>query len=394
MNKPASQQQRTRNTTSARTATKANVSNKARTSTSTNANASTKARTSTKASSTSTKASTKARTSTKASTRTRTGIKANTNAGTKVKAKVSTKASIKARINAGISTKASTGTAEELSAHQGAPSVDRGALARPFLKWAGGKRRVVAHIEQNLPTSFLNYYEPFAGGGAAFFALRARIGKGGKAYLSDINKDLIDTWKAIKRAPTQIIGLLEQHKIHHSQEYYLKLRKEGHDDSDAFKRAARFIYLNRTCYNGLYRVNRAGRFNVPMGRYVNPPICDADNLHEVARVLKDVSLRTHSFAAIKPSAGDLVYCDPPYNETFTNYTPFGFDDDAQRALRQACDNWRAQGVNVIVSSSDTKLIRKEYKNYKKVKINASQLINCRADQRGKRAELLLIGLGQ
>ncbi len=294
-------------------------------------------------------------------------------------------------------TRTRIGAAGEHGAHLGASTtdrVDRNASARPFLKWAGGKRRVVTHIEQHLSPSFSNYFEPFAGGGAAFFALRTRIGKGCKAYLSDINKDLIDTWKTLKREPEKIIELLQIYKAKHCKEHYLKLRVEGHDEPDALKRAARFIYLNRTCYNGLYRVNRSGRFNVPMGRYVNPAICDADNLRAVAQVLKGVSLRTRSFAAIKPGAGDLVYCDPPYNETFTSYTPFGFDDDAQRALRQACDGWREQGADVIVSSSDTKLIRSEYKKYKIVGISVNRHISCRSDQRGKTGELLIIGRGR
>ena len=260
--------------------------------------------------------------------------------------------------------------------------------AYPFLKWAGGKRAVIHEIARVLPDTFNTYYEPFLGGGAVFFGLDGCIRE---AYLSDLNAELMLTYRMLQKSPAALIEQLKEHRKKHSAKYYSRVREKGHVEQDPIKVAARFIYLNKTCYNGLYRVNRAGKFNVPMGSYKNPKIYDEDNLYAVSEVLQKATLRFHSFTKIQPGAGDLVYCDPPYDETFTAYTNGRFVSSDQIALKNACDGWRAKGAHVIVSSSDTELIRKTWQGYRITEITAPRNISCKGDGRNRVTELLIIG---
>ena len=260
--------------------------------------------------------------------------------------------------------------------------------AYPFLKWAGGKRAVIPEIVRVLPASFNTYFEPFLGGGAVFFGLDNSIKD---AYLSDLNAELMLTYRILQKFPDALIEQLKEHQKKHSTRYYSRVRDKGHAEKDPIKVAARFIYLNKTCYNGLYRVNRAGKFNVPMGSYKNPKICDEDNLYAVSEVLQKATLRFHSFTKIQPGPRDLVYCDPPYDETFTAYTNGRFVSSDQIALKNACDVWRAKGAYVIVSSSDTELIRKTWQGYKITEISAPRNISCKGDGRNKVTELIIIG---
>ncbi|MYD78781.1 MAG: Dam family site-specific DNA-(adenine-N6)-methyltransferase, partial [Gammaproteobacteria bacterium] len=149
--------------------------------------------------------------------------------------------------------------------------------------------------------------------------------------------------------------------------------------------------LNKTCYNGLYRVNRSGKFNVPMGNYKNPRICDEDNLLAVSEVLDSVDLKVQSFEHIEPAENDLVYCDPPYDQTFAQYTDVGFGEDMQVRLKQACDDWISAGAHVIISNSDTDFIRRVWKGYQLHEIQAARNINCKASERNKVTELLIVG---
>ncbi len=263
------------------------------------------------------------------------------------------------------------------------------ARAYPFLKWAGGKRALVPEIAKRLPDSFNDYYEPFLGGGAVFFSLDSRINR--KAVLSDLNTELILTYKMLQKDPQAVIEKLKHHQLSHCKDYYNKVRDEGHFEQDAVCLAARLVYLNRTCYNGLYRVNKKGKFNVPMGSYKNPRICDTDNLLSVSEVLQSTNLLAKSFEQIQPSNGDVVYCDPPYDETFTAYTDKGFDTDAQTLLRKTCDGWRQAGAHVIVSNSDTEFIHKAWRGYKIDKVSANRNINSNANGRSKVTELLIVG---
>ena len=262
------------------------------------------------------------------------------------------------------------------------------ARAYPFVKWAGGKRSLIPEIVKVLPPQFRHYYEPFVGGGAVFFSLDSRIQS---AYLSDINVELMITYKVIETNPDKLIDELVVHSKKHNKPHYLSVRKNGHGDADPVRLAARFIYMNRTCYNGLYRVNNQGKFNVPMGSYKKPKICDEDNIRATSEVLKKATIKFQSFEDIEPGENDLVYCDPPYHETFDGYTDRGFDENHHRTLREACVRWRNDGAYVIVSNNDTSLIRSLYKNFRLIKVQGARNISCKGDEREKASELLILG---
>ena len=261
------------------------------------------------------------------------------------------------------------------------------ARATPFVKWAGGKRSLVPDIVKILP-DFRDYWEPFVGGGAVFFALDSRIRR---AHLSDVNLELMLAYKMLLKRPESVLEALREHERKHNPRHYLHVRNKQHDQQDPVLLVARFIYLNKTCYNGLYRVNKKGRFNVPIGRHKKPLICDADNLMAVSQVLEKAELAVRSFSEIKPKVGDLVYCDPPYDGTFTGYTGSGFDESDQKALRDACAQWRDSGVHVIVSNSDTELVRRLYEGFTLHEVSAPRNINSNGNKRGHVPELLITG---
>jgi len=261
------------------------------------------------------------------------------------------------------------------------------ARAHPFVKWVGGKRALVPDIVQLLPTDgFRTYWEPFVGGGAVFFALDSRITS---ARLSDNNLDLILAYQVLKKRPGELLAALKDHATRHDKKHYLAVRAQ-HDMDDPVAVAARFIYLNKTCYNGLWRVNRKGRFNVPMGSYKNPTVCDEDNLLAASEVLAKAVVQLRSFERIKPQEGDLVYCDPPYDDTFTGYTDNGFGAKDQERLRDSAKIWKAAGAHVILSNSDTPRIRTLYKGFALHEVKARRNVNCKADGRGPTSELLIV----
>ena len=268
------------------------------------------------------------------------------------------------------------------------PYLER-ARARPFVKWVGGKRTLIPDIARLLPENIGIYWEPFVGGGAVFFALDSRIGT---ARLSDINSELALAYQMVKNRPEELIDQLSAHAEQHplDKDYYYQVRKMTHSQ-DAVAVAARFIYLNKTCYNGLYRVNKKGQFNVPRGDYQNPAICDADGIRKASEVLKKASVKFQDFARIEPGQGDLIYCDPPYDGTFTNYASDGFGEDAQRRLRDAVLKWKNLGANVILSNADTELIRNLYAGeaFRLHEATAPKNVNCKASERGHTAELLI-----
>lgn len=261
------------------------------------------------------------------------------------------------------------------------------AKACPFVKWVGGKRALVPEIAKVLPKQFNEYYEPFVGGGAVFFALKDRINK---ARLSDLNAELILTYEMIRTKVEELVKLLKRHERAHSAEHYLEVRGDAENKS-SLHRAARFIYLNKTCFNGLYRVNKSGKFNVPMGRYSNPKVCDEENLLAVSEALKKVKTRAGSFDEIAPKKGDLVYCDPPYDACFTDYTAGGFGEASQEHLRRCADKWRKKGAHVIVSSSDTPFIRRIWEGYQLKKVLAPRTVSSNGNGRQPVSELLIAG---
>ncbi len=266
------------------------------------------------------------------------------------------------------------------------------ARAHPFVKWAGGKRALIPEIAARLPDALGTYWEPFTGGGAVFFALD---GLTTAARLSDINSELIITYAVVRNHPERLIDALRVHEGQHKRSgYYVSVRKQR-DAQDAVEVAARFIYLNKTCFNGLYRVNKSGQFNVPKGRYKNPKICDADNIQNASEVLRKARLRYGGFDEIDPNGGDFVYCDPPYDGASVAYAPHGFDDDDQQALRDAAARWARQGVNVMLSNADTPLIRSLYRRapFTLHEVQAPRSISCDGNGRGKVGELIITTYG-
>ena len=268
------------------------------------------------------------------------------------------------------------------------PYLER-ARARPFIKWAGGKRNLIPDIAQRLPSSIGIYWEPFVGGGAVFFALDSRIST---ARLSDVNSELALVYQVVKNRPEELIEQLAAHAEHHSVEddYYYQVRKMTHS-TDSVEVAARFIYLNKTCYNGLYRVNKKGHFNVPKGSYTNPAICDADPIRKASEVLQKATVKFGDFNKVEPGDRDFVYCDPPYDGTFANYDSGGFDADDQQRLRDAALKWHRLGAKAMISNADTPLIRGLYvaEPFVLHEVAAPRSINCKGDARGQTAELLI-----
>lgn len=268
-------------------------------------------------------------------------------------------------------------------------------LPRPFLKWAGGKSRLAATIAARRPLYYGTYHEPFVGGGALFFYLY-RQGLVRKAILSDINAELIFTYRAIRDHVERVIEILRE--FPHDEKFYYELRRENPFTLDLPHLAARMIYLNKTGYNGLYRVNSKGEFNVPFGRYKRPRYLDPDNLRAVSKALQSVELRCVSFEAILSwvEPGDWVYCDPPYiplsvTANFTEYQPNGFDLNAHRRLRDVALQLYHNGVFVTLSNSNTEVTRELYGQspFEVEEVLAPRFISSKASSRGKVGELLI-----
>ncbi len=269
------------------------------------------------------------------------------------------------------------------------------ATPRPVLKWAGGKSRLLPAILKRLPASIDTYYEPFVGSAAVFFALAAE-GRFRRAVLSDRNEELINVYKSLKRDCESVIKCLEEYRDIHDQDTYYSVRALNPDDLDLAQRAARTIYLNKTGFNGLYRVNRAGRFNVPLGRYKNPNICDVPRLRVAARALRGVRLEVRDFqtACRDTKAGDAVYFDPPYvplskTSNFTAYHHEAFDDEEQRRLAELFTELAKRSVHVVLSNSDTPRTRELYRGWRLDPIRVSRPINSKTENRGTVGEVIV-----
>ncbi|RZI47752.1 Dam family site-specific DNA-(adenine-N6)-methyltransferase [Rickettsiales endosymbiont of Peranema trichophorum] len=260
--------------------------------------------------------------------------------------------------------------------------------AFPFVKWVGGKRSIIRALLSSLPPVFQDYYEPFVGGGAMFFALQRQVNK---AYLSDINRDLITAYQVVQSQPQELITKLTQYHQEHSRERYYRVRLLDSCD-ESVEVAARFLYLNKTCYNGLYRVNKEGKFNVPMGKYGQVKV-DYKNIMACHNVLADANISVCNFDRISPKKGDLVYFDPPYHfeerKTFVDYSNSGFTSQHQRQLKEFFDDLSQQGVHLMLSNSNTDMIKKLYSNYNIKVVMAPRHISCRSDQRVAVTELLV-----
>jgi DNA adenine methylase len=264
--------------------------------------------------------------------------------------------------------------------------------AQPFVKWVGGKRSLMNSIKAHLPAEFNNYYELFVGGGAVFYALGDRITQ---AYLSDNNLDLVITYEMIKDDPTRLIARLKELAAGHSEEQYYRVRAGEH--TDPVEVAARFIYLNKTCFNGLYRVNKSGKFNVPIGDYKNPGIVNEENLMACHKALQKAVITYHDYKEIepRPQAGDFVYLDSPYHPTaddsFTAYTKENFTEQNQSELRDFALELHRANVYVMLSNSKTKLIEDLYRDdaFRLHTVQAPRTINCKPNARGAVDEYLI-----
>lgn len=273
------------------------------------------------------------------------------------------------------------------------------AKPRPFVKWVGGKRQLLKQFRELglYPPEAFNpitstYHEPFVGGGAVFFDLLPK-----NAKLSDLNNELVITYNVIKNNVEELIKSLQKHI--YDKEYYLEVRAKKVENLSDVEIASRFIFLNRTGFNGLYRVNKSGQFNVPFGRYSNPVICDEDNLRRVSDVLQDVVVTHQDYKNVLGTAksGDFIYFDPPYypintTSSFTSYTVEGFLEKEQTELRDTFVKLHERGCFVMLSNSDTPFINKLYSELERVSINkiiAGRAINSKGSKRGKINEVLI-----
>lgn len=266
---------------------------------------------------------------------------------------------------------------------------------KPFIKWAGGKRQLLNQLIANLPEDFKNYHEFFLGGGALYFKLW-HLGRIKKAFINDSNKELINAYIIIRDRLSELIEELKQNKKYaNDRSTFYNIRST--EPTDPVEQAARFIYLNKTAFNGLYRVNKSGKFNVPFGRYKNPKILDEDNLIIVSESLKKAEILCTDFSEIIKYAkeDDFAYFDPPYypltpTANFTSYTSNDFTADDQKRLRDTVDTLTEMKVKVMVSNSYTDFIMDLYKNYQQLEVYASRAISCKAETRGKVSELVLM----
>lgn len=271
---------------------------------------------------------------------------------------------------------------------------------KPFIKWVGGKRQLLDVITSNLPEEFNHYYEPFIGGGAVFFELQHT-----PSLINDYNTELVNVYETIRDNIDELVEELKNHSINNSKDYYLEIRAWDRTDNYSkrtnVERAARFIYMNKTGFNGLYRVNKKNQFNVPYGKYVNPNIVNEGLLREVSEFLNEDGIRITAGdfeEAVKDAkAGDFIYFDPPYApldvdlNNFVGYTDNGFGYDEQLRLRDLFVELDERGCYVMLSNSSSEIIHELYKDYKETTliVGATRAVNSVATGRGKVDEVIV-----
>lgn len=272
--------------------------------------------------------------------------------------------------------------------------------AKPFLKWVGGKRQMLSQYDEFFPKEYDTYFEPFVGGGAVFFHLSPK-----KAYLNDLNKDLIHSYETIRDdlgELTTVLEELEEDYLEGSKSerkkffYNMRDRYNSLENGDVEKTALLF-FLNKTCFNGMYRVNNSGEFNVPHGRYKNPTILDEENLEAVSLALRNTKFTSVDFekAVKKAKKGDFIYFDPPYhplNETsdFTSYSEDGFNKEDQIRLRDTFKKLDKKGCKAMLSNSCTDFVKDIYSVYRIEEVAAGRSINSDGSKRGKINELVIL----
>ena len=268
--------------------------------------------------------------------------------------------------------------------------------AKPFIQWVGGKREMIPQYQEFIPKKFKNYYEPFLGGGAMFFYLQPE-----KAILADNNKELVKAYEGVRDNPEEVIKLLKELRSKHSKELFMKIRNIDREinifaNLNSAEIAARMIYLNQTCFNGLYRVNQQSQFNVPIGSSLNRLICDEHTIRSVSKILKNITIQETDFenSVKNAKSGDFIYLDPPYypisvNSDFTRYTKEKFYQEDQVRLKEEIDRLSKIGCKIMLSNSDCDFIKNLYKEYKIRKVYSGRTLNCKKDQRGKVSELMI-----
>lgn len=270
----------------------------------------------------------------------------------------------------------------------------------PFVKWAGGKTQLLNQILPRLPARAKTYYEPFVGGGAVFFAMASR-NRFDRAVLADRNPDLVSTYLAVRDRVEPLIKRLGEHQAKATDEtYFYEMRAVDPDQLDPVARAARFLFLNKTCFNGLYRVNRSGRFNVPFGRYKNPRVQNPEGLRAASHYLKGVTILESDFESVAREVrrGDAIYFDPPYvpvsaTASFTSYARHPFGPDEHDRLLEAYLRCCRRGAHALLSNSDCPVTRALYDGLDVETVKATRAINSRASGRGAINELLVVGPG-
>ncbi len=265
----------------------------------------------------------------------------------------------------------------------------------PILKWVGGKRQLMEEIIKYIPNEYNTYYEPFIGGGAVLFSLQPE-----NAVINDINSELINVYRVIKNNLNELLEDLKKHK--NNEQYFYKIR--GLDRTEEYNRlsnvekASRIIFLNKTCYNGLYRVNSSGHFNAPFGKYKNPNIINEKRLLAIHDYFVNNNIKilnTDYYNSLKDiSKHDFVYFDPPYHpisdsSNFTNYSKDGFDENDQIKLKEVCDELDSKGIKFLLSNSNSEFIKSLYKEYKIEYVSAKRNINSKASKRGAIKEVLV-----
>lgn len=270
-------------------------------------------------------------------------------------------------------------------------------ILTPILKWVGGKRQLLDDIIPLIPKKMTTYVEPFLGGGAVLFALRPK-----KAIINDYNEELINVYNVVKKNPHKLLGILERHELNNSEEYFYEVRSWDRDKDyislSNYEKAGRIIYLNKTCYNGLFRVNQAGQFNSPYGRYKNPnivnrPVILAMNNYFNSNEIKIMS-GDYKEALQDLRRGAFVYFDPPYlpisnSSSFTGYTDGGFSLDDQIELRDICRDLNERGIKFMLSNSDHEMIRELYNEFIVETVKARRAINSKGNKRGEINEVLV-----
>lgn len=268
----------------------------------------------------------------------------------------------------------------------------------PILKWIGGKRQLLGEILSRLPVHYERYFEPFFGGGAALFAISPK-----RAVINDLNGELINLYTVVKENPNELIALLETYK--NDEDFYYRLRdldldKAAFASLTPVERAARTVYLNRTCFNGVYRVNREGHFNVPYAGLKSPNIVRKNEILAMHNYFKEIeiTMRCGDFEKAVQDAkpGDFVYFDPPYDplpgqSSFVGYTEESFPDSSLRRLVRLCDALSARGVQIMVSNSATEKVRNLFSDerYHIFTVQAKRSVNSKADQRGEIDEFII-----